>query len=310
VHEGSRKAILAAFFANLGIAIAKFAGFAITQSASLLAEAIHSVADSANQLLLMLGGNRARKRATPEHPFGYGRERYFWAFVVSMVLFSMGGLFALYEGIEKLRHPHEVESLGVAVVILLIAIALESFSLRTAIRESRVVKPAKASWRAFIHRTKQPELPVVLLEDIGALIGLVFALFGVVLSVVTDNPRFDALGSVAIGLLLVAIAVVLAWEMKGLLIGESATPEMEQQIARAIASSEGVVRLIHMRTEHLGPDELLVGAKIEFAPELSAPQLAAAIDAAEARVRQIVPEARIMYLEPDVYRAPEAGVTS
>ncbi len=310
MHEGSRKAILAAFFANLGIAVAKFAGFAITQSASLLAEAIHSVADSANQLLLMLGGNRARKTATPEHPFGYGRERYFWAFVVSMVLFSMGGLFALYEGIEKLRHPHEVESLGVAVVILLIAIALESFSLRTAIRESRHVKPAQASWRSFIHRTKQPELPVVLLEDVGALIGLVFALFGVVMSVVTDNPRFDALGSVAIGLLLVAIAVVLAWEMKGLLIGESATPEMEQQIAQSIASSEGVVRLIHMRTEHIGPDELLVGAKIEFAPELSAPELAAAIDAAEARVRQIVPEARIMYLEPDVYRAPEAEVTS
>ena len=278
MHEGSRKAILAAFFANLGIAIAKFAGFAITQSASLLAEAIHSVADSANQLLLMLGGNRARKTATPEHPFGYGRERYFWAFVVSMVLFSMGGLFALYEGIEKLRHPHEVESLGVAVVILLIAIVLESFSLRTAIHESRKVKPATSSWRSFIHRTKQPELPVVLLEDIGALIGLVFALFGVVMSVVTDNPRFDALGSVAIGLLLVAIAVVLAWEMKGLLIGESATPEMEQQIAQSIASSEGVVRLIHMRTEHLGPDELLVGAKIEFAPELSAPELAAAID--------------------------------
>jgi cation diffusion facilitator family transporter len=310
VHEGSRKAILAAFFANLGIAVAKFAGFLITQSASLLAEAIHSVADSANQLLLMLGGNRARRSATPEHPFGYGRERYFWAFVVSMVLFSMGGLFALYEGIEKLRHPHEVESLGVAVAILLIAIVLESFSLRTAIHESRKVKPATSSWRAFIHRTKQPELPVVLLEDIGALIGLVFALFGVVLSVVTDNPRFDALGSVAIGLLLVAIAVVLAWEMKGLLIGESATPEMERQIAQSIAGSDDVVRLIHMRTEHLGPDELLVGAKIEFAPELSAPELAAAIDATEARVRQVVPEARIMYLEPDVYRAPEAEVSS
>ena len=182
-----------------------------------------------------------------------------------MVLFSMGGLFALYEGIEKLRHPHEVESLGVAVVILLVAIVLESFSLRTAIHESRKLKPAKASWRSFIRRTKQPELPVVLLEDIGALIGLVFALFGVVMSVVTDNPRLDALGSVAIGVLLVAIAMVLAWEMKGLLIGESATPEMEQQIAQSIASSDGVVRLIHMRTEHLGPDELLVGAKIEFA---------------------------------------------
>ena len=303
MHEGSRKAILAAFFANLGIAVAKFAGFAITQSASLLAEAIHSVADSANQLLLMLGGNRARKTATAEHPFGYGRERYFWAFVVSMVLFSMGGLFALYEGIEKLRHPHEVESLGVAVVILLIAIGLESFSLRTAIRESRHVKPAQASWRAFIHRTKQPELPVVLLEDIGALIGLVFALFGVVMSVVTDNPRFDALGSVAIGLLLVAIAVVLAWEMKGLLIGESASPERLQTIADEVAAAPSVTRLIHIRTEHLGPDELLVAAKVEFATHLSVPELALAIDEVERRVRGAVPEARLIFLEPDISRA-------
>jgi cation diffusion facilitator family transporter len=307
VHEGSRKAILAAFLANLGIAIAKFAGFIITQSASMLAEAIHSVADSANQLLLMLGGNRARKTATPEHPFGYGRERYFWAFVVSMVLFSMGGLFALYEGIEKLRHPHEVESLGVAVVILLIAICLESVSLHTAIKESRKVKPRTSSWRAFIHRTKQPELPVVLLEDIGALVGLCFALFGVVMSVVTDNPRFDALGSVAIGLLLVTIAVVLAWEMKGLLIGESATPEMERDIATALTGADDVRRLIHMRTEHLGPDELLVGAKVEFDAALSASEVAAAINAAEGRVRQAVPEARIMYLEPDVYRTSEAA---
>ena len=237
MHEGSRKAIIAAFLANLGIAVSKFAGFLITQSASLLAEAIHSPADTGNQLLLLLGGNRARKEATPEHPFGYGRERYFWAFVVSLVLFSMGGLFALYEGIDKLRHPHETENLGVAIVILGLAIVLESFSLRTAVREARPLKPRRASWVEFIHRTKQPELPVVLLEDCGALVGLVFAFVGVMLAAATGNPRWDAMGSIAIGALLVCIAIVLAWEMKGLLIGESATPEMERRIAEAMRSS-------------------------------------------------------------------------
>jgi cation diffusion facilitator family transporter len=301
VHEGSRKAILAAFFANLGIAVAKFAGFLITGSAALLAEAIHSVADTANQGLLMFGGNRARRVATPEHPFGYGRERYFWSFVVSMVLFSMGGLFAIYEGTEKLRHPHEPESLGVAVTILVVAIVLETFSFRTAIRESSPLKGRK-SWWQFVRRSKNPELPVVLLEDLGALVGLVFALFGVTVAGITGNGRWDALGSLAIGVLLVAIAILLAVEMKGLLIGEAATPEMQQRIADAMTSSPEVRRLIHMRTEHLGPDELLVGAKLEFASSLSGAELADAINTVETRVRDAVPEARVMYLEPDVLR--------
>jgi cation diffusion facilitator family transporter len=310
MHEGSRKAIIAAFLANLGIAVSKFAGYLITQSASLLAEAIHSTADTANQLLLLLGGNRARKEATPEHPFGYGRERYFWAFVVSLVLFSMGGLFALYEGIDKLRHPHETENLAVAIVILGVAIVLESFSLRTAVREARPLKPRRASWVEFIHRTKQPELPVVLLEDCGALVGLVFAFVGVVLSAATGNPRWDAMGSIAIGALLVCIAIVLAWEMKGLLIGESATPEMERRIAEAMRSSPSVVNLIHLRTEHLGPDELLVGAKLEFDPSLSVSELAEAIDHTEALVRAAVPQARTMYIEPDVLRPGTIGLSS
>lgn len=310
MHEGSRKAIIAAFLANLGIAISKFVGFFITQSASLLAEAIHSVADTGNQLLLLLGGSRARKAATPEHPFGYGRERYFWSFIVALVLFSMGGLFALYEGIQKLRHPHETENLIVAVVILGVAMVLEAFSLRTAIHESRAVKPRQASWVQFIHRTKQPELPVVLLEDCGALIGLCFAMVGVVLSAVTGNPQWDAAGSIAIGVLLVCIAVVLAWEMKGLLIGESATPEMERRIADAMRASPQVRNLIHLRTEHIGPDELLVGAKLEFDAGLSVADLAIAIDETEARVRAAVPQARTMYLEPDVLRPGTAGLSS
>ncbi|HEX9259922.1 MAG TPA: cation diffusion facilitator family transporter [Acidimicrobiales bacterium] len=302
MHEGSRKAIIAAFIANLGIAISKFIGFAVTGSASLLAEAIHSVADTGNQALLMLGGKRARRQATPDHPFGYGRERYFWAFVVALVLFSMGGLFAIYEGIEKLRHPHKPESLAVAVIILVAAILMESWSFRTAIKESRPLK-GKRSWWSFIRRSKNPELPVVLLEDLGALVGLFLALGGVVLATVTDNARFDALGSLGIGILLVAIAMLLAVEMKGLLIGESASPEMQEHIVRAITTAPDVVRLIHMRTEHIGPDELLVGAKIELGSALSATQVADAINVIETRVREAVPEARVIYLEPDIQRA-------
>src|SRR4051794_1218240 len=219
MHEGSRRAILAAFLANLGIAVTKFAGFLITRSAGLLAEAAHSLADTGNQLLLLLGGKRAAKAAETAHPFGYGRERYFWAFVVALVLFSMGGLFAIYEGVEKLRHPHEVENLGVAIGILLLSMILEGFSLRTAYREASAHRTTSGRWFSWIRRSKQPELPVVLLEDSGALLGLLIALIGVLLAKATGNARWDAVGSLAIGLLLVAIAVVLAIEMKGLLIG-------------------------------------------------------------------------------------------
>ncbi len=304
MHDGSRKAIVAAFIANLGIALAKFAGAAITGSASLLAEGVHSLADTGNQGLLFLGGNRARREATPEHPFGFGRERFFWSFVVALVLFSMGGLFAIYEGIDKLIHPHETESLGVAVAILLFAFALESWSLHTAVRESRPYKGEQSWWR-FIRSSRQPELPVVLLEDTGALCGLVFALTGVVLASVTGEPRFDALGSLAIGILLVTIAIVLGVEMKALLIGESATPEMQAKIAEAMRTAPAVKRLIHLRTEHLGPDELLVAAKLEFDRTLSMPALAEAIDDVEARVRAVVPAAHVMYLEPDVHHASD-----
>ena len=302
MHEGSRRAIIAAFLANLGIAISKFVGFAITGSASLLAEAIHSLADTGNQALLFLGGARAKQAATPEHPFGYGRERFFWAFVVSVVLFTLGGAFALYEGIEKLRHPHELEYFGVAIVILLVSVVLEAISFRTARHEANLEKPKSAGWWTFIRRTKNPELPVVLLEDSGALIGLFFALVGVTLAKVTGNPRWDAVGSVAIGLLLIAISIVLAVEMKGLLIGESASPARQLAIADAIKDSPEVQGIIHMKTEHIGPDELLVGVKVGFEPSMSIRDLADAINAVERRVRAAVPEARIIYIEPDVLR--------
>ena len=301
--DGSRKAVLYAFFANLGIAITKFVGFLITASASLLAEAVHSLADTGNQALLLLGGKRARKAADRDHPFGYGRERYFWAFVVALVLFSMGGLFALYEGIEKVRHPHEVENLGVAIGILVIAIILESVSLRTAYREASHVKGDDVTWWRWLHKSKQPELPVVLLEDIGAEIGLFFALGGVLLAHFTDEPRWDAVGSIAIGVLLVVIAIVLAIEMKGLLIGEAASERDLALIVSTLEGAQGVRRLIHLKTQHLGPDEVLVAAKLEFSPELTTEQLAECINGAETALRAAVPIARVVYLEPDVYRA-------
>ena len=303
MQEGSRKAIVAAFLANLGIAVAKLVGFLITGSAGLLAEAGHSIADTGNQGLLMLGGKRSRREATSDHPFGYGSERYFWAFVVALVLFSMGGLFALYEGISKLRHPHETDNPIVAFLILGLAVALETYSLRTAIGEANHVKPRSTSWWRFIRTAKQAELPVVLLEDVGAEIGLLFALIGLALAEITGNPRWDAVGSLAIGLLLVVIAIILAIETKGLLVGEGASASAEDALHAALVATPGLQRVIHLRTLHLGPDELLVAAKVEFDADISFAELAGRIDDAEAAMRAAVPEAKVIYLEPDVYRA-------
>ncbi|MBI5479555.1 MAG: cation transporter [Deltaproteobacteria bacterium] len=303
MKEGSRRAIIAAFLANLGIAAAKFVGFAFTGAASMLAEAVHSLADTGNQGLLFLGGARARKSADEEHPFGHGHERYFWGFVVAMVLFTMGALFAIYEGIEKLRTPHALESPGWAVGILTVAIVLEGLSFRTAIKEARALRGGE-SWWQFIRHTKTPELPVVLLEDTGALIGLVLALAGIGLALLTGNPRFDAMGSIAIGCLLGTIAAVLAVEMRSLLIGESAGPRDVAAVRAAITGAPRVRRIIHLRTLHLGPEELLVAVKVEFDPTLTIAELGHAIDAVEARIRASVPIAKLIYLEPDVFRPP------
>jgi len=297
--EGSRKAILAALFANLGLAIAKFVSFLFTGASSMLAESVHSVADTANQGLLILGGHRARREPTREHPFGFGRERYFWAFVVALVLFSMGAVFAVYEGFEKLGHPVPLSSPGWAVGVLVVGLLLEGASLRTAVREARGAR-GDGSWWEFIRHSKSPELPVVLLEDTGALLGLLFALAGVGLAVLTGDARFDGFASIAIGALLAVIAVVMASEMKSLLMGESAAPGTIEAIRSTLQSHPQVVRIIHMRTQHLGPDELLVAAKIEFAVELGFPELARAIDVIESSVRERVPIARAIYLEPDI----------
>ncbi len=308
--EGSTKAVVAALLANTGIAVTKFLAFLLTGASSLLAEAIHSVADSGNQGLLLLGGRRAGRRPTEEHPFGYGRERYVYAFVVSIVLFSVGGLFALYEAYHKahelhVTHGHPDDSLldsrwaWVPIVVLVAAIVMESVSFRTAIRETDRVR-GEASYVEFVRRAKEPELPVILLEDFAALCGLVFALLGVGLSLLASNLWFDVIGTALIGMLLVAVAVILAIETKSLLIGESASAVAERRIVAALAGTDGIERVVHLKTMHLGPDELLVAAKIAVPAADSAADVAAAINAAETSIRSAEPLARVIYLEPDI----------
>lgn len=300
--ESGTKAIIAALLANLGIAVTKFFAFLVSGSSSMLAESVHSLADSGNQLLLLLGGRRSRRSATPEHPFGYGRERYLYAFVVSIVLFSVGGLFSLYEGIHKIRHPEELTNVVVPIVVLVVAIALESFSLRTAVVESNKVRHGQ-TWAQFIRRSKAPELPVVLLEDIGALVGLLLALVGVSLAAVTGESLWDGLGTIAIGALLIVIAVVLGIETKSLLLGEGGSPGDVAAITGAVLEVEAIERLIHLKTLFLGPDELLVAAKVTLRADVSVADVAAAINEAEERIRAVVRVRTVIYLEPDVYAA-------
>ncbi|MEU5053571.1 cation diffusion facilitator family transporter [Streptomyces sp. NPDC021096] len=304
--SGGTKAIVAALGANLAIAVAKFVAFAFSGSSSMLAEGVHSVADSGNQALLLLGGKKAQKKASEEHPFGYGRERYIYGFLVSIVLFTIGGVFALYEGYEKIQHPHELENWYWPIGVLVFAIIAESFSFRTAIKESNELRGTQ-SWSSFIRTAKAPELPVVLLEDFGALVGLVLALGGVGLTLATGDGVWDGIGTLCIGALLVLIALVLAAETKSLLLGEAAGPADVARIRAAAVDGESVTAVIHMRTLHLGPEELLVAAKIAVRSEDTAIQVARAIDAAEARIREAVPIARVIYLEPDVYNEEAAA---
>ena len=299
--EGSTKAIIAALLANLGIAITKFVAYLFSGSASMLAESVHPVADSGNQLLLIIGGRRARRTASADHPFGYGRSRYVYAFLVSVVLFTVGGLFSIYEGINKLNHPHELTNVWLPITVLLVAIVLEGFSLRTAIAESNKVR-GNQSWVNFVRKAKAPELPVVLLEDLAALIGLVLALLGVGLTVLTGNEVFDAYGTLAIGALLV-VAVILGIEMSSLLIGEGAGPQDVQKIRKALSETEGVESVIHLKTLYIGPEELMLGAKIAVNENSSGQDLARIIDLAEVAVRAVMPAAKTIYLEPDILRS-------
>ena len=294
---GGTRTIVTALIANFTISIAKFFGFVITSSSAMLAEAVHSLADTSNQALLLLGKKRSKKSPSAERPFGFGRERFFWAFVVSIVLFSLGSMYAVYEGIEKIRHPHEIESLWWALAILLFAMVMEAYAFQTAVKESRLYK-GDHSWKSFIRRSRIPELPVVLLEDFGALMGLVFAFVCVLIADVTGNAVWDGIGTLSIGILLGLIAIILAIETKSLLIGEGALPEQSMRIENAITSSPEVSSLIDMRTEYLGPETLLVAAKIEFSGETSPSDISADVDTIENRIREVEPLAKIIYLEP------------
>jgi cation diffusion facilitator family transporter len=306
--EGGTKAVVAALLANTGIAVMKFLAFLLTGASSMLAEGIHSVADSGNQLLLLFGGKRADRAATSEHPFGFGRERYIYSFLVAIVLFSVGGLFALYEAYHKAHEVHEglpndlLEGRWwwVAVVVLLGAIVMESLSFRTAIGESNKTRGG-VSWLEFIRRAKSPELPVILLEDFAALIGLTFALLGVCLAKLTGNGYFDVAGTAAIGLLLVTVAGVLGVETKSLLLGEAASPDAQRRLRASLEQTDGVERVIHMRTMHLGPEELLVAVKIGVPRTARAADVARCIDAAERSMRAVEPTAQVIYVEPDIY---------
>ncbi|ONI85963.1 cation transporter [Actinosynnema sp. ALI-1.44] len=298
---GGTKAIIAALLANAGIAVAKFVGYLITGSSSMLAESVHSLADTSNQGLLLLGQKTAKRKANVEHPFGYGRDRYFYSFIVALMLFTLGSAFALYEGIHKLQHPEPLSSPLVAVIILVVAIGLETYSFRTAIVESRLIK-GDATWWQFIRQSRTPELPVVLLEDAGALFGLVFALIGVGLATITGDPVWDSIGTLTIGVLLGVIAIILIIEMKSLLIGEGATPTELDTIVDELAAGR-IERVIHIKTQYIGPDELLVAAKVAMTSGLPVEDVAQAIDDAEQRVRAKVPAARLIYIEPDLDRS-------
>lgn len=299
--SGGAKAIVAALLANTGIAITKFVAFLVSGSSAMLAESVHSVADAGNQLLLLIGGRRARKAADSEHPFGYGRERYIYAFVVAIILFSIGGVFSLYEGVSKLQDPHPLENAWLPIVVLLIAIGLETYSLRTAVRESNHVRGTQG-WIQFIRRAKAPELPVVLLEDVAALLGLTFALFGVGLTILTGDSMWDAVGTIMIGVLLVIVAVVLGLETSSLLVGEGASADDVRAIRAALDGHDAVTSVVHMKTLYLGPEELLVGAKVSFEPGTSIERVVVIIDELEVAVRAAVPIARVIYIEPGLER--------
>lgn len=303
---GSNRAVVAALLANLGIAVTKLVAWVFSGSAAMLAESVHSFADGANQLLLLVGVRRARKRATPQHPFGYGRERYVYAFVVAIVLFSLGGLYSIYEGVGKLQHPHTVAVAWLPLAVIVVGLVLEGFSLRTAVRESLPLK-GEGSWLQFVRRSKAPELPIVLLEDFAALIGLLLAGFGVCLTWLTGNGVFDALATIAIGVLLVAVALVVGVEVKSLLVGEGASPAQLAAIERILLEVPEIERIVHSRTLYLGPGELLIAAKITLAPERRMREVSVVVNLAEERIRREIPEAHSIYIESDVFYDPEAA---
>lgn len=297
--DGTTKSVVVALAANAGIAAAKFVGYLVTGSSSMLAESVHSLADTVNEVLLMVGKRVALRRPDALHQFGYGRSRYFYSFVVALLVFVLGAVAAMYEGYRKLTHPEPLTDAGVAIAILVVAAVMEGFSLRTVLTESKRLKGSDGWWQ-FIRNSRTPEPPVVLLEDSAALVGLAMAFAGVTLTAVTRNPVWDAVGTLGIGALLAAIAIVLIVETHSLLIGEGATTNQCKMIRSALQRSEYVNSVVDLRTEYLGPDQMVVAAKVVFGPQQDFATAADVIRKAEARVRETVPAVRVVYIQPEV----------
>ena len=298
--EGSVRAILYALGANFGIAVSKFGAAWWTHSGSMLAEAIHSTADCVNQLLLLLGMKEAKRPESEDHPLGHHRVTYFWSMIVALLLFFMGGVFSVYEGIERLRHPHPLENGLVALAVLGVAVVLEAFSLAGAMREIRKLAGGKPFLRWF-RETRESELMVVAGEDIAALAGLTFAFIAVAIALATGNPLWDALGTLLVGVVLMVIAVLVLIEVKGLIVGESAAPELRAEIARFVAAQPEVAEVFNVITLAWGDKVVIaVKARMAEAERISGAQLVERINAVEARMQERFPTAKWVFFEPDV----------
>lgn len=295
--SGSLKAIFYALAANGGIALAKAIAAFFTGSGAMLAEALHSFADCGNQVLLLVGMRQAKKAPTPDHPMGYGRVVYFWSMMVGVLLFSIGGLFSVWHGIESLRHPEPVKYLLPSLGVLLVALVLEAMSLRGALKALAAERGDKSLWRWF-RETRQSELLVITGEDIAALAGLALAFVALCLTALTGNPVFDALGSIAVGLLLMGVSFAVTTEVKSLITGESASPETRRAIAEFVASQPEVERIVNLITFQLG-DKVAVAVKAKMAPMPSAEALVSAIDEVEERLQAHFPSLHWSFFEPD-----------
>lgn len=303
-HE-SKRAIFTALAANVGIAISKFIAFLLTGATSLLAESVHSLVDSSNQILLLVGSHQSKRKATRAHPFGYGRAHFLYAFIVSIVLFSMGGMFAIYEGIHKIQEPTVINQVIIAYAVIVLSMIFEGAALRTALREARSFKPKSQSWWTFLQETKSINHIVLALEDSAALIGLTIAGLGVTLSYVTGNPVWDGVSTLLIGALLICVAVVLFREAQSLLIGEAADAATERKIRKTTLEIKDIDRVVDLKTLYTGPQELFIAMKVTVGRNDEAHAISRAIDEVEARLRQEFPIARLIYIEPDIYKSPK-----
>ena len=297
-HDSTVRAILYAFIANFGIAIAKTWAAWLTGSGSMLAEAIHSYADTGNQVLLYLGLKQSLRPPDMEHPLGYGKLSYFWSFIVAILLFSMGGLFSIYEGYHKLTHPEPLSQIWIAIVVLSLAIVLEGFSLFGALREIAKVRAGRP-FREWLKHTRNSELVVVLGEDIGAQLGLVLALCFLTIAAITGDPTYDALGSICIGVVLLVISVFVAWRVKSLLVGRSADPEIQEAIDAIISDQKGIEHVFNTITIQFGPDTMLA-VKVKLSPDLNINEAVAHINALERKLKERIPKLKWCFVEPDV----------